>query len=677
MHSLYSGDITFNIPFDDSLAFRFAGGRLKTAGSTDYRNLYKLNGAEPINADVPLYDDMFLIIPPTPADFTSQDDVNSFFSSYGRASLLWKPQQDIEALLTYVYQNDKRAGNRVNTHGADGFGVDYQFNQSGALIVEPRQRQANTSMLDLSWQAERFRLTSNTTDYNHQGSLVDDVTALAANNTFLTSSIDSCENTPGFILPGLVSGKTYCYATPYSLNSSRPLVVLNRSFEDKGRTQEFRIESDHNKKLDYVAGLYAHDRKRSKRTSIDKPGFTTFFTAHTPGFHDATSIQSDRWSDTTEKLQSLELAAYGNVTYKATDEVRVGFGLRAFRHRSKAQVERAFPMFDKAFMLDKTPRFATLRVAHDKSENGILPAFQLAYDLNNTAQLFFDFDKGFRAGGINTNAVLEPRFLTFQAETSYNYELGVSGNHIWNPNRTQRNIHYQLSLFVRSGHNQHISTLTDSRDTRDQLQTAVTINADRTQQRGIELKLQGNLTPGWGYGLDYVYMQKAALSKDLIQNPSETWAKAKLYNAERYKANKTVIVSEYLTTTPFVLARAGANIPFIPTHSLVLRSNYLINRGNLSINLFGSASAQSSVRLRLNGDESLPGYTIFNAGIGFLWDSSALYLFANNISNQKGAVSEQTAKAGPKPLFQNVLSSGATQVISSPRLIGVTFTIDF
>ena len=531
-------------------------------------------------------------------------------------------------------------------------------------------------MLDLSWQAERFRLTSNTTYYNHQGSLVDDVTALAANNTFLTSLIDSCENTPGFGFPRTA----LCYATPYSLDSSRPLVVLNRSFEDKGRTQEFRIESDHNKKLDYVAGLYAHDRKRSKRSSIDKPGFTTFFTAKPPGLHDATSIQSDRWSDTTEKLQSLEIAAYGNVTYKATDDIRVGFGLRAFRHRSKAQVERTFPMFTSApysvfkyVAVPDTPRFATLRVAHDKSENGILPAFQLAYDLNNKAQLFFDFDKGFRAGGINTNAVLEPRFLTFQAETSYNYELGVSGNHIWNPNRTQRNIHYQLSLFVRSGHNQHISTLTRSRDTRDQLQTAVTINADRTQQRGIELKLQGNLTPGWGYGLDYVYMQKAALSKDLIRNPSETWAGATQYAGTF--PNQSV-VSENLATTPFVFARAGANIPFIPTHSLVLRSNYLINRGNLSINLFGSASAQSSVRLLLNGDESLPGYTIFNAGIGFLWDSSALYLFANNISNQKGAVSEQTATAGPSTV-QNVLSSGATQVISSPRLIGVTFTIDF
>ena len=386
-------------------------------------------------------------------------------------------------------------------------------------------------------------------------------------------------------------------------------------------------------------------------------------------------------------MQSLEIAAYGNVTYKATDDIRVGFGLRAFRHRSKAQVERTFPMFTSApysplvfkyVAVPDTPRFATLRVAHDKSENGILPAFQLAYDLNNTAQLFFDFDKGFRAGGINTNALLEPRFLTFQAETSYNYELGVSGNHIWNPNRTQRNIHYQLSLFVRSGHNQHISTLTRSRDTRDQLQTAVTINADRTQQRGIELKLQGNLTPGWGYGLDYVYMQKAALSKDLIQNPSRTWAGATQYAGgmlDGFLANQFVVPAN-LATTPSVLARAGANIPFIPTHSLALRSNYLINRGNLSINLFGSASAQSSVRLRLNGDESLPGYTIFNAGIGFLWDSSALYLFANNISNQKGAVSEQTATAGPSTV-QNVFSSGATQVISSPRLIGVTFTIDF
>ena len=94
----YSGDITFNIPFDDSLAFRFAGGRLKTAGSTDYRNLYKLNALnEPVNADVPLYEATFPFptIPPTPADFTSQDDVNSFFFQ------LWTCQLIVEATTRY------------------------------------------------------------------------------------------------------------------------------------------------------------------------------------------------------------------------------------------------------------------------------------------------------------------------------------------------------------------------------------------------------------------------------------------------------------------------------------------------------------------------------------------------------------------------------------------------
>ena len=661
----YSGDVTFNVPLGDYFAFRFAGGRLKTEGSTEYRNLYQLNSAgEPINANVPLGN------APTTTDFTSQNDVNSFFSNYGRASLLWKPLKNIEAMLTYVHQNDKRGGNRVNTLGTDGFGNAYGFNQSGSLIVEPRQREANTGMVDLSWETDLFTVTSNTTLYDHKGNLVDDVTAIAANNTFLTSLGDFCENTPGFG----VAGTTFCFATPYRQDSSRPLVVLDRSFEDEGITQEFRIESLDNKKLDYVAGLYLHDRDREKNTTLDKPGFNTFFQANTPAFHNAATVNNDRWSSTTEDFESLEMATYGNATYKVTDKFRTGFGLRAFKYKSRTQAQRSFPMLNATggfpAALTGGLRFATLSFDLKENENGILPAFQLEYDLNKGEQLFFNFDKGFRPGGVNTNALLEPNFLTFQSESSYNYEFGIRGNHALDFGEYARNIHYELSLFTRSGRDQHVTTFTGSRDTRDQLQTAVTVNADRTRYRGLELKLQGDLTLSWGYGLDYVYMNKAELTKDLVQNPSRTFAGATVFNG-------AVVVPAGLSTTPFTLASDGTDIPFIPEHSLVLKSNYLINFDSMSINLFGSAYTQSDINLSLtDSTRSLSGYTILNAGVAFLWGSSALYLFANNLTDQKGALSEETAAAGPS-ILQNVFSSGAAQGITLPRLIGATFTIDF
>lgn len=666
----YSGDVTFNVPLGDYVAFRFAGGRLKTEGSTEYRNLYQLNGAgEPINANVPLG-------APTQADFTSQQDVNSFFTSYGRASLLWKPLKNIEAMLTYVHQNDKRGGNRVNTLGADGFGNAYGFNQSGSLIVEPRQREANTGIVDLSWETDLFTLTSNTTLYDHKGSLVDDVTAIAANTTFLTSSLDFCENTPGFGF----AGSSFCFATPFRQDSSRPLVVLDRSFEDEGVTQEFRLESLGNKKVDYVAGLYLHDRDRAKNTALDKPGFNTFFQANTPLFHNAATVNNDRWSSTSEDFESLEIATYGNATYKVTDKLRAGFGLRAFKYKSRTQVQRSFPMLNAttAAVLTGGPRFATLNLDVKENENGILPAFQLEYDLNKKEQLFFNFDKGFRPGGVNTNALLEPNFLTYQSESSYNYEFGIRGNNSWDFGEYARNINYELSLFTRSGRDQHVATFTGSRDTRDQLQTGVTVNADRTRYRGLELKLQGDLTRSWGYGLDYVYMQQAELTKDLIQDPSRTFAGATSYTGVFNGAFAgQFVVGAGLSTSPFVLAADGTDIPFVPEHSLVLKTNYLMNFDSMSINLFGSAYAQSDINLSLtDSTRMLSGYTVLNAGVGFLWGGSALYLFVNNITDQKGALSEETTTAGSSTV-QNVFSSGASQGITLPRLIGATFTIDF
>lgn len=662
----FSGDVTINVPMGEYLAFRFAGGRLKTEGSTEYRNLYQLNGAgEPINANAALG-------APTTADFTSQDDVNSFFTSYGRASLLWKPIKDLEAILTFVHQSDDRGGTRVNTLGADGFGNEYGFNQSGSLITEPRQREANTGMIDLSWETDLFTLTSNTTLYDHKGSLVDDVTAIASNTTFLTSSLDFCENTPGFGF----AGSSFCFATPYRLDSSRPLVVLNRSFEDEGFTQELRIESLKNKKLDYVAGLYFHDRDRAKNTTLDKIGFSTFFQANTPLFHDANSIQSDRWSNTVEDFETQEIATYGNATYKISDKFRAGFGLRAFRYESRSQVQRTFPMFNVAFATG--PRFGTVSLDLEKNENGILPAFQLEYDLNKREQLYFNFDKGFRPGGVNSNALLEPSFLTYQSESSYNYEMGIRGHRGLDFGEYTRNMHYELSFFARSGHDQHITTFTGSRDTRDQLQTGVTVNADRTRYRGIEIKMQGDLTRSWGYAVDYVYMQEAELTKDLIQDPSRTFAGATSYTGIFNGAFAgQFVVGTGLSTSPFVLAADGTDIPFVPDHSLVLKTNYLMNFDSMTINLFGSAYAQSDINLSLtDSSRMLSGYTVLNAGVGFLWGGSALYLFVNNITDQKGALSEETATAGPSTV-QNAFSSGASQGITLPRLIGATFTIDF
>jgi outer membrane receptor protein involved in Fe transport/uncharacterized protein YhjY with autotransporter beta-barrel domain len=666
-----AGDLTVNVPLTDSVAFRMSGGVLRTEGTTDYRNLYVLdNNGIPVNAA-----SSTAFVPASA--FESQEGVNDFESEYGRASLLWQPNDQWQAQFTLMHQDDERGGNRVTTEGVDGFGVDYDFNESGSLIVEPKERTANVAALDLLYSNDNIQVSSNTSAYEHSGQLIDDVTGVAGSASFLISAAEFCENTAG---TPLVDG--FCLADQYPLNSGRPLVVLDREFDEEGYTQEFRLNGTMGEKTDYLIGAYHHDLSRDKTTFVNKPGFESYFSNNAPIGGNAEDVNGDQWSNQSEKLERQESSLYANVTYEVDDRLSIGGGAKWLHMANQESVQRQFPLFSGS---DEALRFAPVSAELDRSETELLPSLQLSYQLDDDHQVFFDIEKSYRTGGLNENALIEnsnslqslnvsSSMLSFDAETAISSRLGLRGNSI--PfNDLGLTLSYQASIFNSQAKDKQVNGFINSRDTRDQLQQGIVLNADKASQLGLDLSFSGAFSSGWGVAMDYNYIANAELDNDLFTPASVTNLDATFINLNGE------LVSSGLDLSPTLVGESGSRLPFTPKHLLILKSNYYHQFANFGLNLFGSLSYQSEMESGFSQQSAtIDSANQVNLGASLLWDNLGLTFWVNNvtnenISNENNAAPDAVNTSGPR-LDQNYLGSGQSSIIALPRVFGITMNLE-
>lgn len=659
-------DGVWNLPLGNSMALRIAGGRIKTEGIIDYVNLYKLNPAgEPINASVsPSF------VPQQ--DLNQQSDVNSFFTNYGRASLLWRASTELELQLTAYHQKDDRGGNRIAAVGLDGYGNAYQAGQSGALIVEPKTRETNIVALDLDYQADNFQLHSNTSRYKHQGSLIDDVTGAASNLSFLNSGADYCENTSGTAFVG-----KFCAASPFSLNSSRPLTVLDRRFNDQGISQEIKISSSSNNDLQYSVGLFYNQQQRTKSSSIDKIGFTTFYKNNRPSNSDNIAINSDRWSIHAEQLDATDLSLYGNISYSINEQWQLIAGLKGFSHKAKETALRSYPMFEQ----NGSVRFAQLSQTLRTNEQGILPNFAIEYKARDDMEFYLKLGQGYRPGGLNSNALVEnsnsilagkgqSSLLGYKAETLSTGIVGVKGNYSFSSDLSSTPLRYELSLFSRFARDKQINTFNNSRDTRDQLQQQIINNARSAIQQGLALKLASKFSPRWSYSLNYNYNYKAEIKEALYQTGSiSRLGSTQIDNAGQLSPSN-------LDQIPTLIANSGTRLAFSPEHTAVVKTDYLIPYKTLSLRFFGSVDYRSTMHAGLGSNTMIKGSSTLNIGASVLWENMDITLWANNIGNKRRINSINLDNAGPLS-EQSYYGSGNSFAIALPRNIGMTINYKF
>jgi len=122
---------------------------------------------------------------------------------------------------------------------------------------------------------------------------------------------------------------------------------------------------------------------------------------------------------------STGYAVFGQTTYSPLDRLHITGGLR-------------FDTVDMDGTQELTRMGTTSRLSKEISNHELLPKLSLAWDLSQDAMVYASVSKGYLHGGYNFAKAMGTESLTYDAEFSWNYEVGVKS--AWFNNRLTANI---------------------------------------------------------------------------------------------------------------------------------------------------------------------------------------------------------------------------------------------
>lgn len=456
-----SESFTLNAPLASTFALRVNATLNDFPGATDYRNVYRLD-----DDGIPVAPNG--VLDPA-AEYRKVRDADFVRQSYGRASLLWKPNDRFDATLSYMAQADKFGGRRGTSLGKDGWGNPYGDLELGSVQREPSARHVNLTSLEANIDLGFATLTSSTSDYNHEG----DITS---------------ENTGFYARNGWLGGFYYNYP--------RPMASAVRGYGESAFTQELRLTSREGGRFDYVLGAYYQDQDRFSTQNSYLRGFKRWWDAAFPAF--AASVVSDRDFQYRQTENFKETALYGELTWHATDTLQFTGGFRHFRDEARTRVEQTTGFWTA--LVDSSVSES------DESDTRTLFKGNVSWFFSPRSQVYATVSEGYRRGGTNGtpttgNFAENPAWVSYEADTVRNHELGIKGR--IGP------VTYNADVFY-----------VDWKD--PQVNSATTVwgffavqNAQKASTRGLELELSGAAGAGFTYSLGYTYT-KARLEADAL-----------------------------------------------------------------------------------------------------------------------------------------------------------------
>jgi outer membrane receptor protein involved in Fe transport len=646
----YGGDVMFNIPLiDDSLALRLVGSVEDLAGFVDGIGLVEFGAnGQPVPSVAGDLASGYVLAP--------EEDTNSSQSVMFRASLNWAPTDNVDVQVAYLTQKSEVDDFSGVNPGFDGGLVDASLAQfPGSFYAN-----ANACNGGAAFQADFFTpnlpclgaggntlyansgvVVPDAGDYEHtmflksSGESSADIFSADLNIELGFATLSSAtsysevsyENTPdftGFDLPVRVPGGS----SVATFNSFYPRAAgVTSSFDETERfTQEIRLTSSGDNKIDYVVGAYFEDRKSVGVTETRQPGLSEF--------------------DTTVNVANLGFergknnANLPDITF-AED--------REFNFEDVA-------VFGGLFCSSpEQPRFfeggTTVNDAKREFEDQIFK-INTSYDINDDMMAYFTWSEGFRHGGANAlptagRQASLPELMQFQPDSTTNWEVGLKGS-------ISENLNYSIAAFLVEWSDFQFESLVTNG-------FKVVLNGEEAETSGIELELNGRLGENLTYNFGYSYVN-AEVSKDFV-------------------------ISDYLagttgnffippgTTAPLITVLDGDPLPSVPDTSVTLSLDYLQPIGSedwtLNFHLDGRYASDSvstfSDDVNFGRDFfKIDSYSVYNAAItmesGKNWNLS---LFGRNLGNEQNLSAGNTAAA----------AGGLHQYFFTlrPRTIGLSF----
>lgn len=501
----------------------------------------------------------------------------------GRFQLLFQPDDKLEVHLSAFAQRTK----------ANGLDVGFYNLATSAPVAGPYDQQFLLDQPSVSSVA----ILSGSISYDFGFAKATSVTSWQSNHGYYQTD-DSVFY--GFIVPLYAGAYTRFFGAPVVGPSPYSLLVDTNTSK---LTQEVRLQSPSNHKLEWVAGFYYDHEYTGELVDL-------LYSASPTGLLPAPYTNFPFYGFLPSHY--TETAGFGDVTGYLGDIVDVTVGVR-YSHQNQAYASNIsfigiLPTFaNGAFQLDPIYSFASTS-SQGQWTYLINPRVHVSKDV----MLYGKVSSGFRPGG--PNFVLPASFHSpvpaeFQADKLWNYEIGEKGTFFdhrltfdidaydieWSGIQTTQNV---------GGINQ-------------------LVNAGNARIQGIEsnfaLRLAGGL--------------------------SLTGAGA--HTVARFTTPATVLG----------VATAGARLPLSPRWNFSVGANYRFDLGQtkatLAVNDTWTGQRTSGfVGSATNVYYSLPSYNTLNASFGVtLRNGVELSAYVRNLFNSKGQLSASTLNNALSPLF--------------------------
>lgn len=626
--SNYTVDGMVNIPLGENLAFRLSAGIVDNAGVVDYKNLYVLDGGDPVVLNdagncVGVTDPSLsnTEIAFNGSCYRTQKDADDVEISYARASLRFEPSDTLSVQINYQMQDDEVGGRRAITLGADYNGNAYNgTDENGSTMLEPSSRDVSLASMDVEWDLGFATLTSNTSSYDTKGDGWRDNTSLWVTDR---------------------GGFANWYDILYT-GAPRPVAFVSAGYDESALVQEFRLVSNANDRssIDWVAGVYYMDQDREVNNFSYQRGLDEYSQA-CAALGAACLADGQWWVGLPlqevdfyyiRKENFTDLAAYGELTWHATDRLHLTAGLRWFSNELTNTTAIDFPLVEG----QEVP-FVDYP---SQEEDDIQLKLNVAYDVSDDMMAYATYSEGFRRGGANAIpdtgffAETNPESVRFyKADTVQNYELGLKGGN--------GRFRYAADIYYVDWTDPQLNTATADWG------FFMAQNGESAATTGVELEAQVLLTESLELNVGYAHVN-AELTSDLYSPQYGT-----LLATDGHRLPGT---AENVVTASLV-------------HSHSMSQGYtVVSR----LSAYYQSDSINSVQDNTLQDK-FDAFSLWNASIAVNRDNWDLSLYVRNLGNEQGVTGSYPAAymSTDTGVFENYYGNNQRQYITTPRTFGI------
>lgn len=383
-----------------------------------------------------------------------------------------------------------------------------------------------------------------------------------------------------------------CYTNGFYDTSTctDPRIQYENESKYKTQTHELRLQSDSDKRLRFIAGLFyqkaSHDYFNVWHIPAISPGQTVNDNPQLSGYPADAYFTTDQVRDEDEK------AIFGEVSYDITDKLTATAGARFFETESKLSgavgtVFSGSPLIDLA-----------------SKESGEVFKGNLSYDVSDDLMVYVTYSEGFRPGGNNRTQTTNIPGV-YQSDLVTNYEFG------WKGSLLDGRARWNGSVFNMDWDNIQFTRFDPSESL-----LGLTANASKARSRGMETDIAFQVT-------------------DALQIN----AAASLIDAE-LRADYVRRIGSGVVDAP-----AGTQLPLTPKFKAAMSGRYEYQLGGKDA--YAQASWQH-VGSRFNdlflaSRENQKSYNIINLSAGVDLESWAASIYVTNVLDERAELNRNAA----------------------------------